>query len=310
MSLMFEKTEFLSSDGKNTVSAKWWIPDSPKAVVQLAHGMAEYIMRYDAFARFLAENGYAVCGNDHLGHGESAAEEADLGFMGEKDGHLLVAGDMHKLTLIAKERFPGLPVILFGHSMGSFLARLYASAWSADIDALIVCGTSGPNPAAGAGIGLIKFLKLFCGTHHRSKLIDSIAFGSYLKGIKNPKTNSDWLSTDPDVVQRYVDDPLCGYLFTLCGFEALFSMLGIVSLQESVDKIRKDLPVLFVAGDKDPVGAGGEGVKAVAEMFRAGGIKDVRLKLYEGARHEILNDFCRVEAMADILAFCDGAIAK
>ena len=233
-----EVTTFLSSDGPNNVSVKWWLPEKPKAIVQIEHGMAEYAMRYDWFAQQLVAEKIAVCADDHIGHGDSVKTQEDWGYMGEKDGWKRMADDAHTLTKIAKERYPGVPLILFGHSMGSFLVRYYAQNWSDDIDALIVCGTAGPNPAASAGIGMATVLKAIKGGHSRSNLLNAMAFGSYLKKIEKAKTAFDWLSVDEENVQKYIDDPACGFTFTVCGFRDLFSLLSAISKKDAEKSIR------------------------------------------------------------------------
>ena len=296
-----EITTFLSSDGTSNISVKWWLPERPKAIVQIEHGMAEYAMRYDWFATQLMAEKIAVCADDHIGHGDSVKTQDDWGFMGEKDGYKRMADDAHQLTKIARERFPGIPLVLFGHSMGSFLVRYYAQNWSEDIDALIVCGTAGPNPAAGAGNGMASVIKLFRGSRRRSNLLNAMAFGSYNKRIEKAKTPYDWLSVDEENVKKYVADPACGFTFTVCGFKDLFSLLSAISKKGAEKTIRKDLPILFIAGAEDPVGSYGEGVKQVYKTYIAAGIKDCSMKLYDGARHEILNDFCKDEVFGDIM---------
>lgn len=308
MAITHTHNKFDSCDGTNKISYACWRDDAqqPKKILQIAHGMAEHIARYDAFARFMASAGYVVYGSDHLGHGQSVKSDDDLGYIGGKRGGELMAKDLNTLTHIAKTENLGLPLILMGHSMGSFIVRLYAAQYGKDIDGLIVMGTSGPNPAAGAGGALAGFLSLFKGKRHRSKFIDNMAFGGYNKQYAEPKTSFDWLSTDEAEVQKYIDDPQSGYLFTLWGFQSLFSALAEVSKKDWAEKLPKDLPVLLISGADDPVGDMGKGVSIVYDRLQLAGLSDVSIILYEGMRHEILNEKDKDRVYADILAWCDA----
>ncbi len=284
-----------------------WQGASPKAVLQIAHGMAEHIDRYDGFARFMAEAGYAVYGDDHRGHGKTGRAAGTMGKLGEREGYRLVTDDMKRLTDIAKGEHPGLPVILLGHSMGSFLARHYAALYSDGIDGLIIMGTSGKNPGASVGIKLVNLISRFKGEDHRSAFVNNIGFGTYNKRFEG-RTEFDWLSADRDNVDRYMQDDGCGFCFTLSGFRDLFSVLRAVSSDGWAQSIRKDLPVFIVSGADDPVGGYGKGVREVYDRLVRAGVKSVGIKLYEGMRHEILNDRCRDEVFADIRSWCDGVV--
>ncbi len=295
-----------SAEGQE-VAVRWYLPENPRAVLQIAHGMAEHSGRYEPLALAFAGQGYAVCAGDHLGHGGSASPE-DYGFMAEKRGYHLMARDMHSLTLSAKDRFPGLPVALLGHSMGSFLARYYAMLWSGDIDALMLLGTSGPNPAAAAGELLAELTCLVKGGHYRSRLINSLAFGGYLRRIENPETPFDWLSARRENVEKYVADPACGFLFTAAGFRDLFHLLRAVSRRSAFRAVRKNLPVLLMSGEQDPVGDYGAGVEQVCRLYRRAGLRDLELRLCPGARHEIHNDYCKDEVTACLLRWCGSKL--
>lgn len=305
MAVTLTKERFLSSDGKTQVSYKCWREDekAPKAVFQLVHGMAEYILRYDGFARYLAAEGFAVYGHDHLGHGDTAACKEDLGYFAPKDGYRLLAEDAHTLTGIIRKENPGVPVFLLGHSMGSFVVRLYAAQYGGDIDGLVIMGTSGSNPAAGAGIALINILSRFQGERHRSGLINNIAFGSYSKQFGKDADPFAWLSVNEDNVARYKADDLCGYLFTLSAYRDLFNVLKTVNEKDWAPSLRKDLPVLVISGEEDPVGANGKGVREVYDALCAAGVKDVTLQLEAGMRHEILNEDNKEKIYGDIAAW-------
>ena len=304
MSFTREKTQFLSSDGKTQVNTLWWIPEgAPKAIFQVSHGMAEYIERYSPFCEYLANNGYLVCGIDYLGHGDTSKEK-DYGYLADKDGWVHITNDVHQLTRIAKAKYPGLKNLLFGHSMGSFVVRNYARQWSNDIDALIICGTGGKNPMVGMGLALLKTIKLFKGGHSKSSFATNLAFGKYLDRIKDAKTPFDWLSVDEDNVAAYLKDPKCGFEFTVSGYIDLMSVLKAVSDDSAFSSVRKDLPILLIAGSEDPVGDYGKGVKEVYDRFIQAGAKDAEIKIYDGMRHEILRETDKETVWNDVTDWC------
>lgn len=303
---------FKSSDGKNTVAAYIYTcaDVQPKGIVQISHGMCEYIGRYDDFAAYLARGGYIVCGNDHLGHGGTSDGEAGLdGYMAEKDGHQYVLRDLHHMNTLISQRYPGLPIILLGHSMGSFFARLYAATYPETIKGLIISGTGGPNPLGGVGLALTSLLTAIRGGKHRSKLIHNMAFGAYLKRIDNPATPYDWISRDKEIVAAYAKDKKCTFMFTVSAFHDLMYVLNSVSSPAWAEKLDKQTPVYIFSGDADPVGDYGEGVRTVYGFLQDAGVQDVTLKLYEGGRHEMLNETNRTEVYADVLAWCDAHLA-
>lgn len=306
-----EDISFKSSNGRNTVSA-WAFTDPqvhPRAIVQISHGMCEYIGRYREFAEFMAGNGFIVCGNDHLGHGKTSAGTQENGFFGP-NGRRFVLQDMYQLNQQIRKLYPGLPVILLGHSMGSFFSRLFASEYPDAIDALILSGTGGKNPAASAGIALSALLSKLKGPTYRSKLMDKMAFGNYLKKIQNPKTKYDWISSDEQVVAKYAADPMCTFLFTVNGFHEMLLVLRSVSSQDWADKLSKETPVYLFSGDMDPVGDYGAGVKQVFGWIKNAGVQDVTLKLYENGRHEMLNEVERPQVYADVLAWCEAHVKQ
>lgn len=260
-----------------------------KAVIQVAHGMAEHLERYERFAAALCENGYALYINDHIGHGASIKNKDELGYFGEKDGWKNFVEDCHQLTKIIKKENPSLPVIFFGHSMGSFVARAYCIKHADEIAGAVYCGTAGPNPAAGAGIILTKVIAKLKGTHYRSKLIDKIGFGTYNSKFEG-RTAFDWLSRDNEEVDKYIADDLCGYLFTAYGYRDLFSLLSYVSSDNWFSGLSKELPVLIISGAMDPVGEYGKGIEKVYNSLIGAGKTNVKKILYADARHEILNE--------------------
>ena len=282
---------FPSVSGLADIHAASFMPEEKevKAVLQIAHGMAEHLERYEAFAEVLCENGIAVYINDHLGHGKSVKNDDELGYFGEKAGWKNFIADCYRLTRIAKDENPGKPFIFFGHSMGSFVARAYSLEYANDIDGAIYCGTAGPNPAAGMGSLIAAAIGKIKGDHYRTKLVDKIAFGAYNNKFEQ-RTPFDWLSRDQFQVDKYVADKYCGFLFTAYGYRDLTSLLGFVSGKKWFESLDKELPVLIISGAMDPVGNFGKGIDQVCDKLEAAGKKNFKKILYPDGRHEILNE--------------------
>lgn len=284
------------------------LPDGDvRGVVQLSHGMAEHKERYFDFMEFLAGNGFAAAIHDHRGHGESVASPEDLGYFHDPDG-VAVVQDLHQVTLALKERFPGVPLVLFGHSMGSLVARSYAKKYDADIDRLVVCGAPGNNPLVGIALCLVAVLKAFRGERHRSAFVQNLAFGSYDKQAGDAGRKNGWLCSRRDVVDDYNGDPLCGFTFTLNGFRNLFMLIRDVYSKSGWRVAKPGLPVLFIAGEKDPVILGEKGWLSAQAFLRVRGYTDVRGILYDGMRHEILNEEKRQLVYSDVLEWISGRL--
>lgn len=290
-----------STNGMDTIVAKIWHPDGDaKGVIQISHGMCEYIERYTGFAQFLTQNGFCVCANNHLGHGASAASEEDLGYFAKRGGEKFLVDDLHTLTTMMKMKYPSLPIILFGHSMGSFIARNYVTKYGKDLDAVIFCGTSGPNPGARAGKKLATIEKKRHSEKYRSSWLQQLVFHAYNR--KNERrTKFDWLSRDTQIVDNYSADPFCNFTFTVSAFEDLFTLLIQCNDPEWFSTYPKELPTLLISGDMDPVGDYGKGVSYVYKTLISAGAKEIDLKLYHGARHELLNETNREEVYGDVL---------
>ena len=287
---MMERFTITSSDGKTALAAYRLIPENPRAMVQISHGMCEYFLRYEGFAEYLASHGFVVFGHDHLGHGNTAPTPDDLGFTVSGGGAEHLVEDVHNLSLKMKQQFPKLPLILFGHSMGSFVARAVLEQYGSTYHAAVICGTGGPETPAAAGKALASLLIKLKGERHRSKLVAGIAFAGYNKKFEKGCDKNAWLTRDAAVIEKYNTDPFCTYIFTLRAYHDLFSLVERVSRKEWAGKLRKELPLLVVSGEMDPVGGWGKGVRSVAERLRKAGIKDLTLTLYPEMRHEILNE--------------------
>lgn len=306
MAIIRKEFTIPSKTGTADVFARCWVPESgAKAVFQIVHGMAEHGERYEDFAAYLCQKGFAVLVDDHAGHGKSVKSDDDLGYFGDEGGWDAFVEDEKALTELAKKEFPDMPIIFFGHSMGSFIAREYVRRYGSDeaVKGAIICGTSGKNPAAAIAIGMAGMIAKLKGSRHRSEFINKIAFGPYNNKIKNPKTPFDWLTTDEAIVGKYIADKYCGFLFTAAGYKDLFTILNTVSGKDWYAGVPKDLPLLVVAGEEDPVGSYGKGVKEVYNNLKAEGCADVTLKLYPAMRHEILNEKERATVYEDIAAW-------
>lgn len=296
---------FLSHSGLCEIHAKSMAPknrEDIKAVVQISHGMAEYSARYNRFVEALCERGYAVFFSDHVGHGTSVSDKSMLGFFGDTDGEEYWVEDLKTVADFAKEAYPDLPFFLFGHGMGSLIARKYTAKYSSLFSGVAYSGTSGKNPAVGFGILLANLFIQIHGPKYKSKLLDKMAFGAY--NNKMPKdTPCDWVSRDPVEVQKFMDDEYCGYMYTVSGLKALFMTVKEVSSKEWYEKMPKSMPIFLVSGSMDPIGNYSKGVKEVYAKLKQSGHTDVSMKIYEGARHEILNETNRDEVTADIISF-------
>ena len=299
-------TTVTASDGIPLHTHRWLPEGPPKAVVQVAHGMAEHAARYERLAQALTEAGYAVYAGDHRGHGQTASA-ADHGYFADRDGWATVVEDVRAVTRFAQDEHPGLPVFLLGHSMGSFLARAYVIEDSRDLAGLVLSGTAGdPGLLGKVGAGVAATEARVRGRRHVSALLDKLTFGQYNAAFKPNRTDFDWLSRDDAEVDSYVADPLCGNTFTSGFFADLLGGLAGINDRRRVAHVRRDLPILLVAGDKDPVGDNGKGVRAVREQYASVGVADVTCTLYPGARHEIFNETNRDEVTADVIAWLDA----
>ena len=308
---MRDEFYFPSKDGNTEIHTIEWKPEGEvRAVLQICHGMVEYIRRYDEFAQFLCGEGYYVVGNDHLGHGKSIQAKSEYGFFNEKYGNACVLGDMHTLRQRTEKKYPGVPYFMLGHSMGSSLLRQYIQMYGNGLSGAVLMGTVADHKKAVLLFGkrLCRVMPAFRGWHYRSKMIDNLVLGAYNKKFKPARTRADWITSDNENLDMYVADPLCSFMFTVNAYYNVFSGMIGIQRKESVYMIPKGLPVLFVSGADDPVGEFGKGVRKIYEKYRAAGIRDVTLRLYTGDRHEILNETDRDQVYKDLLGWFEKHI--
>ena len=296
-----------SSDGKTELHAVIWEPaGKPRAIVQIAHGMVEYAQRYEGLGKFLNAQGILVAGNDHLGHGDSCKKKENLGYFAKEKGDICAIQDLHRLTLLLQKKYPDLPHFLFGHSMGSFFTRRYLCMYPNEVDGAVICGTGWqPKAVLRAALSLTKLQTLCFGDHHRSILIDKLAFGAMNRSFAPTKTPKDWLCRNEAAVEAYIKDEKCGFIFTLNGYRALFRSILLAEKKQCLERMDKDLPVLFISGEADPVGNFGKGVKRAVNAFRWAGMRDVECILYPECRHELINERNREEVFRDVLEWLE-----
>lgn len=278
-----------------------------KGVIQIVHGMAEHTDRYLDVAKYLCDRGYAVIMHDHAGHGKSVKTDEDNGYFCDKDGWLRLVDDVYEVTKLAKKEYPEKNIVIWGHSMGSFITRKYIAKYKNAVSAAIICGTSGANPGAGVGIVLAGIIAAVKGKKHKSKLINSIAFGTYNKRFEGT-TGFEWLSVNEENVAKYMADPKCGFLFSASGYKDLFSVLNAVSSKEWYNDVPESFPMMLISGSEDPVGSYGKGVQEVYDKLKNSGHTNVSIKLYDGLRHEIHNERTNAEVYSDIADFADTII--
>jgi len=304
-----------STDGSSRLHGYIWWPEDgvyPRGAVQLVHGMAEYIDRYDAFARYLNRRGFVVFGHDHIGHGESVTSQEQWGCLPVSGGADILVDDVHVVRTEAMARVSGAygelpPLFLFGHSMGSFVVRAYLARHSEGLAGAIVCGTGNMAPRTSMVANLLsRLIARMRGEDFRSKLLHNLGVGGYAQDIEGAETDLDWLSHNRANVEAYQADPACGFMFSAGGYATLTDLTRFVCTKECVDAYPKDLPLLYIAGTEDPVGDCGAGVSQAADLAHGAGVADVRCRLYAGMRHEILNERGRQVVFDDVASWMEG----
>lgn len=295
-----------STDGVHQIHAVEWLPEGePRAVVQIVHGVAEYVLRYDPLAQYLTEHGFLVCGEGHLGHGLTA-KGGTFGYFGPKNGWDLVVRDVRRLRKLEGEKYPNIPYVILGHSMGSFLTRTYLINYPGTLTGVILSGTgqeSAPLVALGKWLAGLERRRL--GHRGISPLVDKLSLGAYNRKFAPNRTGADWISRDEAQVDAYLADPYCQYQSTVSMFEAMMGGLQYIAKKENLARMDPNTPVYFFSGDQDPVGGMGKGVKKVVEMFRQAGCRDVTLRLYPGGRHEMFHELNAPEVLDDLLAWLE-----
>lgn len=305
MSYEIKSISFKSTDSIHTLKGKMYIPSGDiKGLFHIVHGKTEYIGRYDNLMSHLAENGYIAFGYDHLGHGETANDDSELGFIASKNGWKLLVDDVIAFGDNVRKEYSSLPYYLFGHSMGSFIARLSAAKMKNVPTKLIICGTSGKNPLAKIGLFITSLMAKIKGERATSNLVNSMAFGSYNK--KFPENSPyAWLTKKTELVEKYGQDKYCTFDFSVSAMHDLIKLMDACNEDIWFQKMNKDLPIFLISGDMDPVGNYSKGVIEVYDKLKAKNA-NVKMKLYKNCRHEIHNDTSREEMYQDILDFIEG----
>lgn len=300
---------FQSSDG-TVIHGYRWDAEAPKAAVQIAHGAIEHAMRYDDFANALCANGFVVYADDHRGHGRTAGTPDNVAYFGDSDGGFSAAvDDLHVLTQRIREENPNLPVFLLGHSMGSLMSRVYASRYGTELAGLILTGTGRVSPPLIALVrSMARVSMTLRGRRHRSPFLHNLVFGTLNRPFKG-ETGSEFICSDEEVVRTYADDPYCGNLSTAAFIYELLGGTGMAAAKQTFERYPKDLPLFIGAGEFDSMG--GSGLKAVkqdVQDFKNAGVADFEFKIYEGMRHEILNEKHKQQVYEDIIAWLSERI--
>lgn len=301
---------FPSSDGIHQIYAAEWLPEGqPRGVVQIVHGISEYVERYDRFARFLTEQGFVVCGEDHLGHGKTAEVDGVFGWFAAEDGWNKVLTDIHTLHEMQGEKYPGVPYFFFGHSMGSFLTRSYLLLWPDALSGAVISGTGQePDALIRGGHALTSALVRAGKGKEHNTLVLALSMGSYNRAFRPNRTAVDWISRDEAVQDAYVADPFCRFSPTTGMFHDMLGGLLTIGDPRKLITMDKDTPIFFLSGDKDPVGQMGKGVVKVYELFKNAGCTDVTLKLYRDGRHEMLNELNYEQVHKDVLEWLEAKL--
>ena len=301
--------EFISEQDKLRLDGFLIAPKEGKAILQISHGMCEHKERYIPFMEYMAAKGYICVIHDHRGHGKSIRSQEDLGYFYKNGGENLVE-DLHQITKEIKAQYAGLPYFLFGHSMGSLAVRCYIKKYDAELDGLVVCGSPSENAMAGIGILIDKAVQKYRGEHGRSSVIDTVFSKGFEKAFEEEKTPHAWICSDKEVVAAYNADPLCNFTFTLNGYEALLWLVKQTYSMQGWKVENPDLPISFISGEKDPCMIDTKKFFEAVEQIKKVGYTKVSSKLYQGMRHEVLNEIGKEHVYADVMDFFDSILAK
>lgn len=300
---MKDENTFISNDGRTTVHyIKWYPNNNIKGVIQLTHGMTEYMGNYENFADFLCNNGFLVIGHDQIGHGHSVQGPEELGHFSKKDSVDILIKDMHNVMEKVKIEYPKIPYFLFGHSFGSFLSRIFAGIYGSELNGLILSGTGNADiKNVKSALKLVRAVRITKKANYRSKLVLKNIFGQFSDKIENPKNMHEWLCRDEESVEEYLNNPLNNYIYTLNGFSTLFYAVLKMQDEEIYECTPKRLPILLMSGSEDPVGEYTKKVLEVYEQYKKHEIEDITIKIYQEARHNILQETNKNEVMKDCL---------
>jgi alpha-beta hydrolase superfamily lysophospholipase len=302
---MKKENQFMSKDGKTMIHYTIWYPENCfKGIIQLTHGMTEYMKNYEEFAQFLCKNDFLVIGQDQLGHGHSIQRIEELGYFSKRDSIDILVDDMYTVMEKAKLEYPNLPYFLFGHSFGSFLARIFSGMHGNELNGLILTGTGNANPKSiKSALRLVRAIRITKKANHRSKLVLKTIFGPYSKRIENPKNGCEWLSRDEKSIIEYLEDPLNNFVYTLNGFYTILYAALKMQEKEIFSNTPKNLPIFMISGSEDPVGDYGKKILEVYDLYKAHKIEDVTVKIYQGARHNVLTEINRRQVMEDCMTW-------
>lgn len=305
-----KKFIFKDKEGININCYKWYDDNlKPKAIIQIVHGMAENIFRYDEFAKQLVLNGYMVYGHDHRGHGETAKSIEDIGYMSDNDNFKAMLQNVKDINDYIKKENKNLEIVLFGHSMGSFISQRYIQLYGETLKGVVLSGTNGKhNFEVNLAIVLSFIETKLKGRKHKSKVMDKLSFKGFNKNITNPRTNFDWLSRDEKEVDKYIKNPYCGGVFSSSYFYDFTRALKYIQKIDNLNKINKKLPIYILGGENDPVGYNGKGIINLYNTYKKIGIDNVSYKLYKGGRHEMLNEINKKEVTEDIIEWINSVV--
>lgn len=300
---------FVDRYGKEIKYYKWSEVENPKGIVQIVHGMTEYALRYDYFAKKLCENGYIIYAHDQRGHGETSPKDEEKGYIADDEGFDILVENVKELTDVAKKENSNLPIILFGHSMGSFVSQRYIELYGNGIDGVILSGTNGkPDRITKLGILISKIEIMLKGRKAKSKLMDKLSFGDFNSNFKPTRTDYDWLCSVNEEVDKYIESPVCGFICSTSFYYDLIRGLWKINKKENLNNIPKNLPIYIFAGDKDPVGKFGKGIVKLYDTYKSIGIYNLNYKLYSNGRHEMLNENNKDEVIKDLLDWINNKI--